>query len=66
MLDDPSYPNSYIEYGDKLIEFRNAKIIDKKIICETIINLKINSRHFMEKELHYELIESTENYFQIL
>ena len=40
MLDDSSYPNSYIEYGDKLIEFRNAKIIDKKIICETIINLK--------------------------
>lgn len=40
MLDDPSYPNAYIEYGDKCIEFRNAKIIDNKIFCEAIINLK--------------------------
>ncbi len=40
MLDDESYPNSYIEFGDLIIEFKNARFKDENLICESIIKLK--------------------------
>ena len=40
MLDDESYPNSYIEYGDFIIEFNNAKLYDDELSCKAIIKLK--------------------------
>tara|TARA_Y100000589_G_scaffold229683_1_gene217096 strand:- start:1419 stop:2084 length:666 start_codon:yes stop_codon:yes gene_type:complete len=39
MLDDSSYPNSFIKYGDYIIEFNKVKFADGKIICEAQINI---------------------------
>lgn len=40
MLDENSYPNAFINYGDFIIEFYNARLIKNKIVCETKIILK--------------------------
>ena len=37
MLDDLSYPNSYIKYGNFIIEFNNAKLLNGEIICKAQI-----------------------------
>ena len=39
MLDDDSYPNPYINYGNFIIEFDKAKIVKNKILCKTKIIL---------------------------
>ena len=39
MLDDISYPSSFIEYGNLKIEFSDASIIENKIICEAKISI---------------------------
>ena len=40
MLDDNSYPNAFINYGDFIIELHNARLIKNKIICESKIILQ--------------------------
>ena len=40
MLDDSSYPNPFINYGNFIIEFNNAKIVKGEIICKSKIILK--------------------------
>ena len=40
MLDDSSYPNPFINYGNFIIEFNNAKIVKDEIICKSMIILK--------------------------
>ncbi len=40
MLDAESYPSAFVKYGNLKIEFKNAKIIKKKIYAKA--NIKIN------------------------
>ena len=40
MLDDSSYPNPFINYGNFIIEFNNAEIVKDQIICKSKIILK--------------------------
>ena len=40
MLDDNSYPNAFINYGDFIIELHNARLVKDKIICESKIILQ--------------------------
>ena len=41
MLDDDSYPNSFIEFGDLIFEFKNSKKLPKnQLICEVLIRGK--------------------------
>lgn len=42
MLDDSSYPNPFINYGDYIIEFNNVKFDDGEIICEAKIKFNTN------------------------
>ena len=42
MLDDPTYPNAYINYGDYIIEFSKAEFADGKINCEAQIKFNSN------------------------
>lgn len=37
MLDDISYPSSYIKYGDFIIEFKDSKFSNGEIICKAKI-----------------------------
>ena len=39
MIDDANYPNSFIRYGDYIIEFNKAELVDGKIICKAHIRL---------------------------
>ena len=41
MIDDSSYPNPFIEYGDYIIEFNKAELSDGKITC--VAKIKFNS-----------------------
>ena len=40
MLDDPSYPKSFIKYGDFIIEFSEAELVDDKLICKAKIKFQ--------------------------
>ena len=41
MLDDKTYPNAFIEFGDLIFEFKNAKKLpDNKLICEILVRQK--------------------------
>lgn len=40
MLDDPSYPSAYIEYGDFIIEFESPELCGDAIQCRTKISMK--------------------------
>ena len=42
MLDDSTYPNAYINYGDYIIEFSKAEFADGKINCEAQIKFNSN------------------------
>ena len=41
MLDDSTYPNAFIEYGDYVIEFNKAEFTDGQINC--VAQIKFNS-----------------------
>ena len=38
MIDDPTYPNSFIRYGDYIIEFNKAELVDGTINCKAHIS----------------------------
>jgi len=37
MLDDPSYPNAYIKYGNFIIEFEDVNFLEEEINCKVKI-----------------------------
>ena len=41
MLDDSTYPNAFVEYGDYIIEFNKAEFTDGQINC--VAQIKFNS-----------------------
>ena len=42
MLDDSSYPNPFLEYGDYIIEFNKAEFYNGKLTCVAHIRLQSN------------------------
>ena len=42
MLDDSSYPNPFLEYGDYIIEFNKAEFDNGKLTCVAYIRLQSN------------------------
>jgi methionyl-tRNA formyltransferase len=44
MVDEPSYPNAFMEFGELAIEFFNVSKSDGKLICEVLIFDKLDEQ----------------------
>ena len=42
MVDEETYPNAYIDYGDLRVEFTNAKLLNGNVSCKAIIKKRVN------------------------